>query len=341
MKNRNKLLERIAATIKDYRTSDLPAPTSEHVDRWIRQFETDVQLPLLHEMHYVLARTYFSQSEVRRFFQSVAENQKLAGSKPRDFWHSVRLLDIQQEGNSQAEIRQLFSDSITRKYGITAGSGNASNNVFIYLDDVLFSGGRVGNDLSQWVIKQCPSSATVHIVVIVAHHFGEYKCHSRLAQVARDAGKDVNFQFWAAKRVENRLAYSDKSEVLWPADIPDDPALSDYMAQEKKFPFEPRASGGQLQWPIFSSEAGRQLLERELLLAGMHIRSLSREPSPALRPLGFGPFGLGFGSMIVTYRNCPNNAPLALWWGDPNAATNHPFSRWYPLVQRRTYSTQT
>lgn len=88
----------------------------------------------------------------------------------------------------------------------------------------------------------------------------------------------------------------------------------------------------------FSSEDGRQLLERELLLAGMQIRSISQNPSPAIRPLGLSPFGVGFGSMIATYRNCPNNAPLALWWGDPKAHSSHPFSHWYPLMQRRTYA---
>jgi hypothetical protein len=35
---------------------------------------------------------------------------------------------------------------------------------------------------------------------------------------------------------------------------------------------------------------------------------------------------LGFGSLIVTFRNCPNNTPLALWAGDP----------WYPLFPRIT-----
>jgi hypothetical protein len=34
---------------------------------------------------------------------------------------------------------------------------------------------------------------------------------------------------------------------------------------------------------------------------------------------------LGFGSTIVTFRNCPNNAPLAFWAGDP----------WYPLFPRK------
>jgi hypothetical protein len=37
---------------------------------------------------------------------------------------------------------------------------------------------------------------------------------------------------------------------------------------------------------------------------------------------------LGFGSLIVTFRNCPNNAPLALWAGDP----------WHPLFPRTTNS---
>ena len=69
----------------------------------------------------------------------------------------------------------------------------------------------------------------------------------------------------------------------------------------------------------------------------MRIRGFCQNPNPIMRPLGFSSFGVGFGSTIVTYRNCPNNAPLALWWGDPNAHHNHPFSRWYPLLQRRTY----
>jgi hypothetical protein len=110
------------------------------------------------------------------------------------------------------------------------------------------------------------------------------------------------------------------------------------MAAEQKFPFEPRTTGGKLEHPIFSSEEGRQLLERELLLAGMRIRSFSQNPSKALRPLGFSPFGLGFGSMIATYRNCPNNVPLALWWGDSAAEAGHPFSKWRPLLPRKTYA---
>lgn len=56
LKTRHKLLDSIADTIKDYRARDLPAPTPDHVDRWIRQFGADVQLPMLREMDHVLHR---------------------------------------------------------------------------------------------------------------------------------------------------------------------------------------------------------------------------------------------------------------------------------------------
>ena len=64
-------------------------------------------------------------------------------------------------------------------------------------------------------------------------------------------------------------------------------------------------------------------MESELLIAGVSIRDLSQNPKDILPPLAFGPFGLGFGSMLVTFRNCPNNCPLALWWGDPDATSGH------------------
>lgn len=339
MKTRRDLLCSIADTIKDYRAGELPAPTPDHVDRWIRQFGSEVQLPILSELDHVLRRTYFSRPLVHSFFAGVMDSRGLAGEDPREFWRNAHLLDIQQRGNSQTEIRQLFSDALEQKYGVAADTGRATGGVFVYLDDVLCTGGRIGNDLSAWIAGESPLAATVHVLVIAAHRFGQWKCGTRLEEEARDAGKQLRFRFWAARRIENRMSHRNASEVLWPSTVPTEAALAAYMAEESRFPFKPRAPVGRFEHRIFSSEEGRQLLERELLLAGMRIRALSQDPNPALRPLGFSPFGLGFGSMIITYRNCPNNAPLALWWGDPEADPVHPFAGWYPLVQRKPYAT--
>jgi hypothetical protein len=78
---------------------------------------------------------------------------------------------------------------------------------------------------------------------------------------------------------------------------------------------------------IFSSEEGRATLEQQFLVAGVKIRRISPYLNEYQRPLGNSVLEtLGFGTLIATFRNCPNNAPLALWAGNP----------WHPLFPRRT-----
>ena len=337
MSERSDRLASIAGTIKDYRAGEIAQPTPDHVDRWIRQFDEASQIPLLREIDHVFKNAYFSKADVLRFFARQINHKKLAGDEPCDFWRAAHLLDIQQHGHSQTEIRELFGEALKERCDLEIEDCGSAGGAFIYLDDVIFTGGRIGTDLSAWIANEAPAKSTVHIMVIASHRLGEWQCTERLKKAATAAGKEIRLHCWMAARLENRFKYRNTSEVLWPVDVPEDAALQVYIAGEERFPFEPRQPGGELEHVIFSSEEGRQLLERELLLAGMRIRSFSQDPSAALRPLGFSAFGLGFGSMIVTFRNCPNNTPLALWWGDPDAASSHPFSKWYPLVPRKTY----
>lgn len=336
MTERNDLLESIADTIKDYRAGEIDEPTPEHVERWIEQFDKGVQIPLLREIGHALRQTYFSKDFVSKWFSNQIKHEGLAGKLPCDFWKTSNLLSIQQHGRSQAEILELFGQSLEEQCGISIEDCGAADGAFVYLDDVLFSGGRVGADLKSWITDDAPAVATVHILVIAAYRLGEWQCTKGLKETAAAAGKKISFKCWAAVRFENRLKYRNESEVLWPAVIPEDARLKAYLAQQTKFPFQPRQPGSKLKNDVFSSEDGRQLLERELLLAGLRIRGGCTDPKPSMRPLGFSAFGLGFGSMIATYRNCPNNCPLALWWGDPKA-TSGPF-HWYPLLPRKTYA---
>lgn len=335
MSKRDELLSSIADIIKDYRAGEIAKPTETHVDRWVRQFSEAAQLPLLTEMEHLLKITYFTKRTVSNFFANQIKHKKIAGEDYKSYWKSANLLNIQEHGHSQKEIIDLFDKSLREQCGFGVNNCGSKDGEFIYLDDVLFSGGRIGTDLKSWINDEAPSKAKVHILVIGAHRLGEWQCVEGLKKAAKEAGKNITFESWAAIRFENRKFYKNTSEVLWPAVIPENAELTAYMAQEKKFPFEPRIPGGKLERDIFTSEEGRQLLEREMLLAGIRIRSQCKEPKPSMRPLGFSPFGLGFGATIVTYRNCPNNCPLALWWGDPEATAGA--FHWYPLLPRKTY----
>jgi len=335
MSNRDKLLASIADIIKDYRDGEIKKPTPEHVNRWVQQFSEDIQIPLLTEVEHVFQYTYFSKKDVEEYFADLNNNEQIAGKNPGLFWEKANLLNIQQHGHSQSEILTLFGKCLKTQCGISLEDCGSQDGAFIYFDDVLFSGTRIGSDLKAWIQQQAPDNSIVKIIVIGAYKLGEWQCIEGLKKASTNAGKSITFEIWAAFRFENRKRYKNVSEVLWPAYLPDDADLADYVAQENKYPFEPRLPGGTLRHKIFSGENGRQILERELLLAGTHIRSGCQSPKPTMRPLGFGYFGLGFGATIVTYRNCPNNCPLALWWGD-SEVTSGPF-HWYPLLPRKTY----
>ena len=319
MSERSDLLASIAGTIKDYRAGEIVAPTPAHVDRWISQFGATAQVPILRELDYVLQRTYVSRSKAQELFA------KVAAAFPRDFWRAAHILNIQQNGSSQSEMRELLLPIVRQRHGNDIGYNGTPGGDFVYLDDAIFTGERVITDLTGWMRRSAPASGTLRVIVIGLHEGGKYWIEQNAELIKSGKQFNVRFHRFDGYAFENRRAYRNQSNVLWPtADI--------YDAGN----FRPRLPGGRASHP-FATEQGRQLLEREFLNAGLHIQSLANYPNPQLKPLGFYRFQPGFGSLFVTYRNCPNNCPLALWYGDPSYGPNHPLGQWYPLLPRKTY----
>lgn len=338
MTERQQLLKSIAVTIADYRVGDLAVPTPEHVDRWVKQFDLDAQLPMLRELSHVIEQTYFSRSNVKKFLKALVKNDKLAGDEPCDYWRMANFLDIQKKGHSQKEMLSIFSEVLEKTCGFSIDEYGSEDGDFIFLDDAIFSGSSIRNDLVSWIDEDAPPKARVQVISIAIYTGSEWVFRKPIREAITKASKTISIQRWYAIELENQKQNKNTSEVLWPISLPISPEVRAYADSLERFPFEARQAGGKLAHPIFSSEEGRQILEQQLLIAGVKIRSFCQDPKPILRPLGFSQFGLGFGSTIVTYRNCPNNAPLALWWGDPSADRLHPFSKWYPLFPRKTYS---
>jgi len=325
----------IADTIKTYRSGDLARPTPEHVTRWASQFTPANQLAFLREFDHVIKKTFFTEQNVKEFLGNLVTNNKLAGTDPASYWKSAHFLKIQQNGQSQKEMLKLFANCLGEQCGLNLNECGEPDGDYIYLDDVMFSGNRVGNDLRAWITNHAPQQATVHVIIVALHLSGSYLTGENLKGVIKKSGKTIAIKYWRALGIENRKSHKNSSNVLWPTSIPDVSEVQEYMALPCGFPFEPRVARDALIVP-FSSEQGRQVLEDEFLIAGAKIRALSENPKASMRPLGYSPFGVGFGSTIVTYRNCPNNCPLALWWGDPEVTSGA--LHWYPLLPRKTYA---
>lgn len=326
MSEREDLLSSIANTIRDYRASELPTPTPEHVDRWVQQFDNVVQIPILREMDHVLKRTYFSLESVTGFLRGLLKTEKLAGKDPCAFWQGVHFLDIQGGGSSQTDMLGLFDVILRDKCGFGIEDCGGDNAVYLYLDDGIFTGNRVRRDIEAWIRDEAPNSSIVHIISIAQHSGGQHYADRRIRDAIAAAGKSVKVNWWYAIKLEDRRSNSGMADVLRPTAIPEDPTVQAYVQAMKYEPTlrRPGNVGGK---GLFSSDEGKTLLEQEFLKAGARIRQLCPNLGATQRPLGHMTLDtLGFGSLIVTFRNCPNNAPLALWVGDP----------WYPLFPRTT-----
>lgn len=328
MSERTDLLLSIAQTISDYRAGELAAPTPDHVERWINQFGAAVQVPMLREMDRVLKLTYFSFARVTTFMRGLIDSEKLVGKDACIFWLGAQFLDIQAGGNSQTEMLALFNTLLQDKCGFGIEQCGDDSTIYVYLDDAIFTGNRVRRDLETWIKEQAPGKAKVHVVSIALHSGGQYYAKGCIEKAAAAAGKNVDVTWWRAIELEDRRAYTDSADVLRPATMPKDAAVQAYV-QAMKYAPTLRRPGSVSGKGLFSSEEGRNLLEQEFLKAGVRIRHMCPNLGNTQRPLGHMTLDtLGFGSLIVTFRNCPNNAPLALWVDEP----------WYPLFPRTTDS---
>lgn len=319
------LLADTVSIIAEYRKGEITAPDAQHVQRWLAQFDEAIREQLIRELNHVLKKTYISKPVVESFLENLVVNPKLTGGFPKQFWESAKFLDIQSRGSSQHALIDMLAIPLKNVTGLTPNECGKVPACFIYLDDGLFGGNTILNSLSQW-LATAPQQATVHVVVMALHRGGQHYARTRLENAAKAADKAIQFNWWRILELEDRLTCINSADVLRPTKFPDDPLVKEYVETMKRKPVL-RTAGGLGSLQLFSSEDNRSLLEQQLLIKGAFIRKNAPRLPVYARPLGNMVLEtLGFGSTIVTFRNCPNNAPLAFWAGDP----------WYPLFQRKT-----
>ena len=156
---RAELVRSIASTIADYRQGEIATPDADHVDRWTTQFDAAVQEPMLDELDHVLKKTYVTRANVEQFLGAVLKAKGLAGGDPCNFWKKANFLNIQCGGNSQREMLAMFGTVLQRTNGLDLDGCRSDDGPYIYLDDVIFTGNRIKNDLSAWIQSSAPATA--------------------------------------------------------------------------------------------------------------------------------------------------------------------------------------
>lgn len=273
----------------------------------------------------MLKRTYLNKQKVSAFLTGLINNEALTGGLGCDFWRNVSFLSIQGGGNSQREMLALFDEFLQSNCGFGIPDCGQSSETFVYIDDCIFTGNRVKKDLTAWIKSSAPVKATIHIITISFARGGQWYANGKIEAAATEAKKDIDVHWWRILELEDRKRYLNTSDLLKPRSLGEDPLVAEYVKSLKYGPIF-RSVDGVGEHAYFSSEVARALLEQEFLKAGVRIRQMCPNLNEFQRPLGNMVLeSLGFGAMVVTFRNCPNNTPLAFWAGDP----------WYPLFARR------
>ena len=325
----------IAHILHDYRCQDKISPRMpEDVEKWAAQFDQADQLPILEETAHILERMYFSEEKVRKFIRTVVSDPNLTGKNPNAFWRNTEVLCIQRESsNSQRDMLKLFDKELRAVcgYGTETCKGDGKN--FIYLDDGIFSGNQAAGDIDRWLKNNGQAADfTMHIVVIGLHDRGKWWIDKRCSKSFSQQRGTI--RYWSLKQIPcwrgGARDEPDKSGVLWPRHWPDDdPAVKEWLLRMP----EERNKNKDISRPegqnpaFFKSESGRNILEQAFLRKGADLYCRPATRNPLFRPLGAQNWeGWGFGSLFVTYRNCPNNCPL-VWWDKSDG--------WLPLFRRR------
>lgn len=342
----NALQDQIAEILVDYELSPSEGMNSAHVGRWIAQFEERDQIFILEQTLELLRNSYISKKDYVEMIALILGNQR-----NRPIFSQSAFLDIQEanRGTSQRDLLELLETQAEELEGVdivtlsrsSANQRVAEFNSFIYLDDVCFSGTKALNDITWFVENFNLSNVTIRVCFLGTHKYATYMLETTLAR--RFEGRNITLvikENGFIKTRENRLRYSSSSEVFWlrrnGIDLPDwiqNPEIYTSREGTERTHFSPNT--------IFRNMADRYRFEYALTKAGFYILQQSQNPAPILKPLGFSTFpGLGFGGTIFTYRNCPNNTPLAFWWGryERDGIPNRALDCWYPLMRRIGYN---
>lgn len=329
-----KLADELAKLLSDYREAENLNPKVENVLKWISQFSEENQSVILEEMIHLCSHIYLTESDVDKFLTGLITNEKLTLKNPSSFWSNVSLLDIQPigKGFSQKIMNKKFKQLIQDILNVDVVTNENTKNHFIHVDDFLFTGSHLRHDLAEW-FKTAPENAKLDIIYIGYYKSAQF--YTEKKWLKSNNPKNIDITFWRLIELENNTNCQNVSHVLWPIEnILDESDIKKILQHQNGYKLRDitQSPSPYCKNPLFSSEERRQILEKEFTIAGLKIiNNINSETH--WKPLGFAAFnGLGFGAMLFSYRNCPNNVPIALWWGDLKSNQG-----WYPLLQRKVY----
>jgi hypothetical protein len=296
-------IEELASFVDHYQGGQV-SDAEEHVTDWLEMFDEPDRVA--DELAHVLRRSFLTREQAAAEIAGWLAKPKKVSRGRISSWDETTFLDVAAGGGSQHAVLDLFDKAAVEngEEPIRSRSGG----VFVYADDVSVQGMRLLNDLTPWMEHEAP--AEFELVILLQRRLAGRESYltNTLRERARSAGKKLaRITFWCNEEFSSADCYS-------PAVIPENEDVAAWISKANIKP--PTLRTGTGSGRFFSSDAARRMIESEFLIAGARILAKTRnlQQKKHMRPLGNTVWpSLGIGVPIVTWRNCPNSAPLALW----------------------------
>lgn len=349
------LEQSISAIIKDFRQGAVGIElNSEHVHKWVSQFDVDDQKVILEETLQVFQKWYFNKTKIEEFLNNIVQSvvQDENYENVHAVFKDIIFLDMQEKGKSQTNLVQMLQNLVKEKYNCDINvqpQVSADSKRYIYIDDGLFTGSRLIKDLTRCV-ELASECTKIDIWYLISCESG--KSYSESQAASKVKAKNLNIKIHVINEIHNNktieninggTVWDPRQDCLWPNKaLSDVPIIKDYKTNlerslgiEKPIPYFYRTNRLNYLPGIFSSMKNRDIVEFAFLKKGIEIVQKCRTEK-GMYPLGYNLYpSAGFGSFCATDLNVPNTCPLVLWWGNITEKGNV-LDSWYPLLPRRT-----
>lgn len=298
-------IEELASLVDEYRAAHVVS-ARKHVTGWLEMFNQPDRVG--EELAHVLRSTFLSRDHAVAEISGWLAAPKKVSRGLIASWDEATFLDIADRGSSQRAVLDLFDEAAARN-GEEPIRRRSGERVYVYADDVSVHGMRILNDLTPWMVNDAPAEFDLLVLLERGLKGQESYVTTELKNRARRASKTARVRWWCNEQFSRDDGY-------FPAEIPENKELTAWRAELGVNEITLRTGTGTGRY--FSSDENRRMIESEFLVAGARILMANRHLNPRryMRPLGnaiWSTAPLGFGAPIVTWRNCPNSAPLALW----------------------------
>lgn len=327
------LADQIVNILTDYHNYDGFQITSERVITWVDQFEEPDRLFILEEfLHLLCQGIYISENQGKDLL--VKRIQRLAKFYKFDsvgsFLSNVEFLRIQKKGKSQEALLNLLNVELITKFEIGLDDcGTNTKRYFIYVDDILATGGTVFNDLQGWLMikdneglnldKVVRKDVNLIVSLFCRHNWANVDWRLRLSL---DRPLIVNKIFYIADHAieNNPNGFSQKLNFAYPVQN-QDTFVTDYfntLSASNHGDQAFRKTGTPVVETLFSTPGNRIRFENIILKKGIQLLQNTETLQANHRPLGatfpsYKTFGTG--TLFFTWRNISNTCPIVFWWG--------------------------